>query len=120
MRQPWDVPPTPAYGDSHEDAISIAVGRALTAWEFLEEELAEIFAIMVNAEMADLERVPAIRAYGSVITARGRADMLEAAAEAYFVNKPDEQLKSEFDSVLAHYRGYSGRATTSPTNPDSL
>jgi hypothetical protein len=64
MPQPWDVPPSPATGDPHEDAISLAVGRALTAWEFVEEQLAELFAIFVNADMADLEKAPAVRAYG--------------------------------------------------------
>jgi hypothetical protein len=109
MPQPWDVPPSPATGDPHEDAISLAVGRALTAWEFVEEQLAELFAIFVNADMADLEKAPAVRAYGSVITARGRADMLEAAAEAYFLNKPNEQLQSRFDAILRSYRGFAGR-----------
>jgi hypothetical protein len=109
MSQPWDVPPAPVSGDSHQDAISLAVGRALTSWEFIEEELAQIFAILVNADMADPERAPAVRAYGSVMTARGRSDMLDAAGEAYFYNKPNPQLQAEFDSVVSHYRGFAAR-----------
>jgi hypothetical protein len=109
MSQPWDIPSTPATGDTHEDAISLAVGRALTSWEFVEEELAQIFAILVNADMSDLERAPAVRAYGSIMTARGRAEMLEAAGIAYFYNNPKDQVESEFSSVLQHYRGFSAR-----------
>jgi hypothetical protein len=109
MPQPWDVPPTPARGDIHEDAISVAVGRALTSWEYLEEQLAEIFAIFVNADMADPEKAPAVRAYGSVATARARADMLEAAGEAYFYSKPDAGLQTEFEDILRKYRGFAGR-----------
>jgi hypothetical protein len=109
MSQPWDVPPAPANGDSHEDVITRAVGRALTSWEYIEEELANIFAIFVNADMSDLERAPAFRAYGSVPTARGRADMLDAAAEAYFYNNPNPQLQSGFDDILRSYRGLAGR-----------
>jgi hypothetical protein len=114
MSQPWDVPPTPAYGDAHADAISLAVGRALTSWEFIEEELAQIFAILVNADMANLERAPAVRAYGSITTARSRSDVLDAAGEAYFYNKPNPQLQSEFDSVLNHYRGFAARPIPGP------
>jgi hypothetical protein len=109
MPQPWDVPPKPSHGDSHEDAISLAVGRALTSWEFAEEQLAEIFAIFVNADMSDVERAPAVRAYGSVITARGRADMLEAAGEAYFYNAPNSEIEAHLADILRTYRGYAGR-----------
>jgi hypothetical protein len=125
MSQPWDVPPTPAYGDSHEDAISLVVGRALTSWECVEEALADIFAIFVNADTVDPERAPALRAYGSVASARGRADMLDSAGEAYFLNNPNTQLQADFEAVLRNYRGYAarrndiahGRAGQESTNP---
>src|SRR5260221_14594172 len=97
MPQPWDVPLAPANGDSHGDDITRAVGRALTSWEYVEEELAKIFAILVNTDISDLERAPAFRAYGSVPTARGRPDMLDAAAEANFYNNPNPQLQSAFN-----------------------
>jgi hypothetical protein len=109
MPQPWDVPPAPGSGDSHEDAISLAVGRALTSWEFIEEALADIFAIFVKADVADPEKAPALRAYGSVITARGRADMLQAAGEAHFFSNQAPQLESDFKAVLRSYRGFAGR-----------
>jgi hypothetical protein len=109
MPQPWDVPAVPSHGDAHEDTISIAVGRALTSWEHIEEALADIFAIFVNADMADPEKAPALRAYGAVSSARGRGDLLQAAAEAYFYHKPDEKLEGDFKEVLRRYRGYSGR-----------
>ena len=77
MPQPWDIPPTLASGDAGENGMYLAVGRALTAWEYVEEAFADIFATFVGAhESREPEVVPAFRAYGSVITSRGRADML--------------------------------------------
>ena len=52
MPAPWDIPPAPPSGDAHEDAISMAVGRALTSWEYVEEAYADIFAILVGADKA--------------------------------------------------------------------
>jgi hypothetical protein len=109
MSKPWDsIPKIAPSGDAHEDDIHRAVGRALTSWEFVEEELGELFAIAVNADMAAPRRAPAVRAYGAVPTARGRADMLEAAAEAYFDVSPNPALQSGFDNVVANYRGLMG------------
>jgi hypothetical protein len=106
MPNPWDIIPKIApRGDPHEDDIFRAVGRALTSWEYVEEEWADIFAILVNADMASPKKTPAMRAYGAIPTARSRADMLDAAGEAYFYGKPNPQLQSEFESVLADYRG---------------
>jgi hypothetical protein len=109
MSQPWDIPPTPEKGDTTEEAIHTAVGAALSAWESTEEQLGEIFAILVNAEMADLEKAPAVRAYGVVTAANVRADMLQVAGEAYFHTKPDPQLERDFKELLKAYRGWASR-----------
>jgi len=109
MTQAWDVPPTPERGDSTEEAIHTAVGAALSVWETTEEEFAEIFAMLVNAEMGDLETAPAVRAYGVVTAASVRADMLQVAAEAYFYTKPVPELESDFKELLKSYRGWAAR-----------
>jgi hypothetical protein len=86
MPNPWDIPPSPPIGDIDGDAISIAVGRALTSWEYVEEAYADIFSVLVGAhQSADPEIIPALRAYGAVITSRGRAEMIEAAGRRAFL-----------------------------------
>jgi hypothetical protein len=45
----WDALPTPKRGDKAAEAIYAVVGDALTQWEKLEEELAEIFSTLVGA-----------------------------------------------------------------------
>jgi hypothetical protein len=81
----WDRPPFPEKGDDEARSTFEWVGRALTEWETLEAYLGLIFGIFVGATH-DTE--PAMRAYGSVLNFRGRADMLEAAARAHFAKHP--------------------------------
>jgi hypothetical protein len=81
---PWDIRPPPAQGDSSSEKLYTAVGHALTRWEELEEHLADLFAIFVGSSEITPGKTPAIRAYGSVSNFYGRADMLEAAGEAFF------------------------------------
>ena len=45
----WEVLPTPKRGDKAAETTYAAVGDALTQWEKLEEELAELFSILVGA-----------------------------------------------------------------------
>ena len=95
--KPWDVPPPPAVGDSDIDTTFKAVGLALTNWEHLERQLGAVFAILLG--LNDSTEAP-LRAYGSVITFRGRAEMLKAAAEAHFLRYPMEKTATRFKSIL--------------------
>lgn len=95
MANPWDVQPLAGPGDQREETLYAAVGRALSRWEELEEDLADLFAGFVGSK----ERVhdsnnPACRAYGSIPNFNSRADMLSAAADAFFENfgRPDVQI----------------------------
>ena len=81
------------------------VGRALTEWETLESYLGLIFGIFVGASR-DTE--PAMRAYGSVLTFRGRADMLEAAGLAFYLISPHPS-QVFFAEILKQSRGFSAR-----------
>jgi hypothetical protein len=87
MANPWDVPPTLPESDMSFENLYRAVGEALSTWEGVENELAQLFAAFVGAE-ANFKNweatIPAIRAYGSVISFNGRADMIDAAAKGYF------------------------------------
>jgi hypothetical protein len=97
MASPWDIPPPPAIGDASEDITFASIGRALTRWEEFEVMLASLFSTLVGT---DDNTAPAIRAYGSVITFRGRADLIRAAAEVHFMLFPNEALQKTFNSFV--------------------
>jgi hypothetical protein len=105
LPKPWDAPPPPQSGDAAEEITFTAVGRAISAWEGLEAALALVFA----GFMASGNSFPAERAYGAVLTFRGRAEMIEAAAQAYFFERPDADLEKELNGCLEAAKGFSPR-----------
>jgi hypothetical protein len=90
----WDKLPPPAQGDKDAHAIYAAMGKALDIWNQFEEALAQIFSFMVSE--SDTE--PAERAYGSVVMFRGRKEMVEATADAFFFLRPE--TGTNFHSAL--------------------
>jgi len=106
QRQPWDPPPYPNAGDASDEITFAAVGRALTAWEGFEISMATLFARFIGVQT---DTLPATRAYGSVLTFRGRAEMVEAASEAYFFSTPDSEPEPELNEVLKEARNYATR-----------
>ena len=108
--KPWDPPPLALdSGDVSASVTYEAVGRALSQWEKFESELAALFAVFVGGHPTSVP--PAIRAYGSIQTFRGRADMIEAAAEAFFAIFPNPQLDLETraSKFMVRARGWSSR-----------
>jgi hypothetical protein len=79
-RKSWDAP-FALKGDSSEDDLFKAVGRALTDWEFVEEALARVYAALMRCDLNS--PTPAVRAYGAIIGSKARIDMILAAGEAY-------------------------------------
>jgi hypothetical protein len=99
----WDVLPTPKKGDKTQGELYAAIGDALTQWEKLEEQLAEIFTILVGAPELVPGRGPAISAYGSMNNFVARATLLKAAAEAFFAQYPTDiaqPIKAGFDTLM--------------------
>jgi hypothetical protein len=103
---PWNIPPFPARGDDSEDSIYASIGQALSRWEYLEVGLMELFAALANNKH-DSSAIS--RAYGAVVTSRGRLDMLEAAASAYFIYFPNNKLQSALENQLTKVRQYGTR-----------
>ncbi|MGQ0741596.1 MAG: hypothetical protein ACT4OG_04790 [Alphaproteobacteria bacterium] len=103
---PWNVPPPPDKGDLAEDTLFASVGRALSAWEKFEINLARLFA----AVLGPTESIhPAMRAYGAVITFRGRIQMLSMAAETRFIEAPSEVVQPDFKQVISRAQDYGAR-----------
>jgi hypothetical protein len=102
-------------GDTERDTLLAAVGFALSTWEMMEEELADIFTTLIGAKWG------ATRAYGSVNNFYGRADMLETAAETFFyeatigrikIAGPDRevaQTQPDFIELMKHCRQFTAR-----------
>jgi hypothetical protein len=103
MASPWDISPPPTIGDASEDITFAAVGRALTRWEEFEVMFASLFSTLVST---DDNTAAAIRAYGSVITFRGRAEMVRAAAEVHFRLFPNEALWKTFKTFVNQLTGH--------------
>ncbi|HEY4345811.1 MAG TPA: hypothetical protein VGN05_15785 [Parvibaculum sp.] len=118
--KPWDRPPLPAKGDDDERNTFEWVGRALSEWEHFEAYFGLIFGVLVGAKN---ETEPALRAYGSVMTFRGRGDMIRAAADAYFVKHPhpaQAMLKLLLDEAtgFAALRNDIAHGIVQPYSPD--
>jgi hypothetical protein len=105
-KQPWEVPDQPTRGDTSKDNLFRAVGAALSQWEFFEGNLTLAFSYLLGAGYGN---IGAIRAYGSVETFRGRAKLIESAAEVYFRYNPDNALHSLLDEILKRSRQFSAR-----------
>lgn len=96
-KQPWEIPDPPQVGDATNDITFQAVGAALSQWEYFEGYLSLTFSYLIGA---GYKNVAAMRAYGSVQTFRGRHDMIENAAEIYFLYNAEDEIKSELKGVL--------------------
>ena len=103
----WD-PPHATQGDTTENEIFEAVGRAITDWEFVEEELARIFAALVGT-VGHPRPGPAVRAYGSIIGFKARADMIQAAGNTFFQSRHAPQLQAKFNELMAETLNWSNR-----------
>lgn len=103
--KPWDRRPWPKRGSGSLSKLYAAVGAALSEWERFEDELSRIFAALVSDPMS----LPAQRAYNAVRTFEGRAEMLRAASEAYFVLWPNSSLQVSLKGLLRDAICYSQR-----------
>lgn len=98
-KNPWDIPPLPEKGDIDKTSTFIAVGQALSFWEWFEGYLGLVYGALVG----DVgETSPAMRAYGTISAFGGRYDMIMEAAKSYcFIHKTDffDDLKKFLDEA---------------------
>jgi murein tripeptide amidase MpaA len=82
MGNPWDVTPWPKVGNAGHDELFLAVGKALSNWELVENAIAGLFTrVTVGSYYAPT--APAIRAYSAVTNASNRIQMVRAALESW-------------------------------------
>jgi hypothetical protein len=94
-------------GDDSPDTIYCAVGKSLSAWGLLEDQLATVFAIFLGVSGAGM--TAATRAFGSIIASNSRADVLFAAAEAHFAVHKDPALRDAFNRLMKRYKKATAR-----------
>lgn len=105
--KPWDVPPLPKVGNHGPAKIFRCVGRALDSWEHLEIYLGTLFAVLLGLKRLQIDG--AMRAYGSVLTSRGRLEMVAAAADIYFRDHANAELQERLDSFLETTKQFGAR-----------
>ena len=96
----------PDRGSNNEDIIFMGVGRALSAWERFEWQLAIVFGLLVSR---DGDPLAARRAYGSVVSFRGRTDMVLAASRAAFWQEPGAEIHKELENHIIEAGRFSAR-----------
>ena len=101
---PWDIRETLDF-DATPDPIYLNIGRALTGWEVLEQQISRLFGFFCGGD----DPLPSRRAYGSVISFQGRAEMLRVAAEGYFYARPDHAMERRFHALLVEVGKFSAR-----------
>lgn len=92
----WKRPPNQNQGDVKAATVYEAVGYALSNWEMMEENLAQLYLALASAPSD-----PVRRAFGSIESNTGRRKAIEAAAEAYFGRYwEDDEVRRAFRLVV--------------------
>lgn len=102
----YDVPPIPEKGDWSAERLFASIGRALTAWEGFEISIADLFSSFLSPSLSNL---PAQRAYGTILSASGRVEMVKRAGEAYFLETPHAAAEAEFEETTKLAQRYASR-----------
>jgi hypothetical protein len=93
--------PQPDYlGAATDRELFVSVGKALTTWEHVEEQLAALYSFLASPSRYSHA---AFRSYGTLTATRPRRLMIEAAAEIFFVTFPDAQFPAELTEILTIY-----------------
>jgi hypothetical protein len=103
--KPWERRPWPEGGDENKDALYRSVGEALSSWERFEGIMSLLFSAFVGV----YDTKAAQRAYASIRTFEGRAEMMRAATEAYFSSYKNDELLQLWKNILSRCTNFSKR-----------
>jgi len=108
MANPWDARPWAEQGDKNENDVFVAVGKALSHWELLEQAIASLFTLVtVGSYHAPL--APTLRAYSSVASSHNRIQMVRAAVESWLREWKGCPLRENVLTLLTECSGWAGR-----------
>jgi hypothetical protein len=98
---PQKLPEVCKRGDPTPEVIYEAAGYALSRWEVLQEMIAQIFYLLVDAEQMDsLTKIAMRRVYGFLTTIKGQADAIMAAHNARIPLDKDRPLRDRINDLL--------------------
>jgi hypothetical protein len=99
-------PPLAEQGDKESSTIYSAVGLALSTWEHTEQRFAAVFSKLVSPPASGYA---AQRAYGTVVPANVRRQMIESASEVFFRNFPSDKAEAELKNLMKLHEAASAR-----------
>jgi hypothetical protein len=100
LQRHWGRPEPRKQGDLDPDRLFSAVGQALTNWEHVEQELAQLFMILISCDSPRTSETVR-RAFGAIEFNTGRRRAIEAAAEVFFGHHWNT-AKKDLDKLLKH------------------
>lgn len=93
-------------GDDNPHKIYPVIGEITTVWEGAEISYSYLFSTILRPTQS----IPAARrAYGSIISAKSRRDMIEGAGEVFFHLFPNARLEQELGEFLNIYMSAANR-----------
>ena len=100
----WAHPPRQGKGDDDPDRLYLAVGKSLSEWENVELVMSMFFGLLVAGDSKGHAAYIAMRAYGQLASAKGRADLLSEASKAFFLYRRSEvDDKKDFEALHNHF-----------------
>lgn len=97
-KAPKSVLPSPScLGEDDVGMLHLAVGRATSAWEHAESGMIKLFQLL-----CETRSYAACRAYGTIESVFGRHLALRYAAEEFFLNRDNLDLKSVLELIKAY------------------
>lgn len=108
MSNPWDNQPWAERGENSENDVYVAVGKALSHWELLEQAIAGLFTL-VTVGSYYAPSAPTLRAYSSVTSSGNRIQMVRAALEGWLRDWKDCPLREKSLGILKECSGWAGR-----------
>jgi hypothetical protein len=93
-------------GDESDSGLFEAVGRLTSQWEHFEAYFGLLFGVLVESRG---HTDGAMRAYGTVVSFKGRSAMVTAAALAFFTRYPDKTLEDRLSALTGRAGDPSGK-----------
>ena len=96
-------------GDAISDPLFNAVGRALSNWQNIENQLANLFTLFVGADISAEAPGSAVGAYGAIVGFKNRLSMVDAASDAYFRARPTGEGRKQWKDLRNLLSAFSQR-----------